>query len=69
MNEALIKPIKWIPFLALSLLVIGSNVVLYQTPFFQPVPDAVVIGSMIDFLLVIPLLPTTLSSVNDILGN
>lgn len=56
MNEALMKPIKWMPFLALSLLVIGSNVALYQTPFFQPVPDAVVIGSMIDFLFVIPLL-------------
>ncbi|MDM5317822.1 hypothetical protein QUF49_17560 [Fictibacillus sp. b24] len=56
MNETLIKPIRWVPFLVLSFLVIGSNVILYQTSYFQPVPDAIVIGSIIDFLLVIPLL-------------
>ncbi len=56
MNETLIRPIKWMPFLLLSFLVIGSNVILYQTSYFHPVPDSVVIGSMFDFLLVIPLL-------------
>ncbi|WP_226536495.1 hypothetical protein [Fictibacillus halophilus] len=56
MNQAVLKPVKWVPFLALCLLVIGSNMILYMTPFFQPVPSLVVAGSMFDFLLVIPLL-------------
>lgn len=56
MNQAVMKPIKWTPFLALCFLVIGSNMILYMTPFFHPVPDLVVAGSMFDFLLVIPLL-------------
>jgi hypothetical protein len=56
MNQAVIKPVKWVPFLALCLLVIGSNMILYMIPFFKPVPNLVVAGSMFDFLLVIPLL-------------
>ncbi|KZE67165.1 hypothetical protein AWM68_04720 [Fictibacillus phosphorivorans] len=56
MNDTLIRPIRWVLFLALCFLVIGSNVILYQTSYFQPVPNSVVIGSLLDFLLVIPLL-------------
>ncbi|MGA4720653.1 hypothetical protein [Fictibacillus nanhaiensis] len=56
MIETMNRPIRWIPYLLLSLLVIGSNVILYQTTYFQPVPTSVLIGSMFDFLLVIPLL-------------
>jgi hypothetical protein len=56
MIETMNRPIRWIPYLFLSLLVIGSNVILYQTTYFQPVPTSVLIGSMFDFLLVIPLL-------------
>ncbi|MBY6038023.1 hypothetical protein KUV80_15215 [Fictibacillus nanhaiensis] len=56
MNHSIVKPVKWIPFLTLCFLVIGSNTVLYKTPYFQPVPDLVLVGSMFDFLLVIPLL-------------
>ncbi|ANC75904.1 hypothetical protein ABE65_003365 [Fictibacillus phosphorivorans] len=56
MIETMNKPIRWMPFLFLSFLVIGSNVVLYQTNYFQPIPTSVLIGSMFDFLLVIPLL-------------
>jgi hypothetical protein len=69
MNQAVMKPIKWIPFLALCLLVIGSNMILYMTSFFQPVPNLVVAGSMFDFLLVIPLLVYYFLFVKDILGN
>ncbi|MGD6963934.1 hypothetical protein ACQCVB_17085 [Fictibacillus phosphorivorans] len=56
MIETMNRPIRWIPYLFLSLLVIGSNVILYQTTYFQPIPTSVLIGSMFDFLLVIPLL-------------
>ncbi|MBH0165409.1 hypothetical protein IHV12_10770 [Fictibacillus sp. 7GRE50] len=56
MIETMNRPIRWIPYLFLSLLVIGSNVLLYQTTYFQPIPTSVLIGSMFDFLLVIPLL-------------
>lgn len=56
MNDTLMRPIRWVPFLVLSFLVIGSNVILYKTSFFQPVPNSVVLGSMFDFLLVVPLL-------------
>ncbi|MQR97560.1 hypothetical protein [Fictibacillus phosphorivorans] len=56
MIETMNKPIRWMPFLFLSFLVIGSNVVLYQANYFQPIPTSVLIGSMFDFLLVIPLL-------------
>ncbi|WP_137790574.1 hypothetical protein [Bacillus sp. E(2018)] len=56
MIETMYKPIKWMPYLFLSFLVIGSNVVLYQTNYFHPIPTSVLIGSMFDFLLVIPLL-------------
>lgn len=56
MNQTIAKPIKWMPYLALCLLVAGSNTILYTTTYFQPIPAAVVVGSMFDFLLVIPLL-------------
>ncbi|MBN3553385.1 hypothetical protein JYA63_03845 [Fictibacillus nanhaiensis] len=56
MIKTMNRPIRWIPYLFLSLLIIGSNVILYQTTYFQPVPTSVLIGSMFDFLLVIPLL-------------
>jgi hypothetical protein len=56
MNSAVIKPIKWTPFFLLVALVIGSNIILYKVPVFQPVSAVVLIGSIIDFLIVLPLL-------------
>ncbi|MDR7071102.1 hypothetical protein [Fictibacillus barbaricus] len=56
MNSTVIQPIKWKPYLLLLSIVIGSNALLYKAPIFHPVPSPVLIGSMFDFLIVVPIL-------------
>ncbi|MGG4487960.1 hypothetical protein [Metabacillus idriensis] len=55
MTHSLTKP-KWVLFAVLALLIAGSNAALYRFPFMQPVPQGAVIGSLLDLLVVIPLL-------------
>jgi hypothetical protein len=56
MSSAVVQPVKWKPYLLLLSLVIGSNALLYKVPIFHPVPPPVLIGSMFDFLIVVPIL-------------
>ncbi|WP_191556273.1 hypothetical protein [Metabacillus idriensis] len=55
MTHSLTKP-KWGLFAALVLLIAGSNAAIYRFPFMQPVPQGAALGSLLDFLVVIPLL-------------
>lgn len=55
MNQTLTKP-KWGLYLFLVVLILASNAALYRLPIMQPVPDGALIGSLLDFLVVIPLL-------------
>ncbi|MDR0136520.1 hypothetical protein RFW18_02085 [Metabacillus idriensis] len=55
MTHSLAKP-KWGLFAALVLLIAGSNAAIYRFPFMQPVPQGAALGSLLDFLIVIPLL-------------
>lgn len=55
MTYSLTKP-KWGLFSILVLLIAGSNAAIYRFPFMQPVPVGAALGSLLDFLIVIPLL-------------
>jgi membrane protein YdbS with pleckstrin-like domain len=49
------KP-KWAIYIALILLTLGANYTIYNFSFFQPFDEKIVIASLIDFILVIPIL-------------
>lgn len=55
MNQTLTKP-KWGLYLFLVVLILASNAAIYRLPIVQPVPDGALIGSLLDLLVVIPLL-------------
>lgn len=50
-----IKP-KWAIYLAIIFLILGANYSIYNFTFFEPYDEKIVIASLIDFILVIPLL-------------
>jgi hypothetical protein len=47
---------KWSIYVVLLLLILGANYTLYHIPVFYPLNDKIVVASLIDFILVIPLL-------------
>lgn len=47
---------KWVWFVCLLTLVIASNILLYQLDMMQPLSKEVALGSLLDFLIVIPLI-------------
>ncbi|MGA5688643.1 hypothetical protein [Cytobacillus pseudoceanisediminis] len=47
---------KWLCFGVLTCLILLSNYTLYRTSLFDPVPDEAAVGSLLDFLVVVPLL-------------
>lgn len=47
---------KWLWFFSLLTLVVSSNILLYQLEMMQPLSKEVALGSLIDFLIVIPLI-------------
>ncbi|MCM3244037.1 hypothetical protein M3598_14895 [Cytobacillus oceanisediminis] len=55
MTISLKRP-KWLWFGVLTCLILLSNYTLYRTPLFDPVPDEAAVGSLFDFLVVVPLL-------------
>jgi hypothetical protein len=50
------KKIKWAIYLALIGLIVGANFSIYNTSFFDTFDEKIVIASLIDFILVIPIL-------------
>ncbi|MCS0789431.1 hypothetical protein NX021_14860 [Cytobacillus firmus] len=55
MTDSLGRP-KWLCFGVLTCLILLSNYTLYRTSLFDPVPDEAAVGSLLDFLVVVPLL-------------
>ncbi|MCM3706736.1 MULTISPECIES: hypothetical protein [Cytobacillus] len=55
MTIALEKP-KWRVFGVLLSMILCSNYILYRTSLFGPVPDGAAVGSLVDLLVVVPLL-------------
>ncbi|MDX8365853.1 hypothetical protein [Cytobacillus sp. IB215665] len=51
-----IKKHNYIWFLLLISIILITNFTLYNLPSLEPIPDAAIIGSLLDFILVIPLL-------------
>jgi hypothetical protein len=47
---------KWVWFISLLSLVIGSNILLYQLDSMQPLSTEVALGSLFDFLITIPVI-------------
>lgn len=55
MSESIKRP-KFILYTGLLALILLSNFFLYRVPFMQPLPNGAVLGSIFDFMLLIPLL-------------
>ncbi|KON88443.1 hypothetical protein AF332_17580 [Sporosarcina globispora] len=55
MTNVLNRP-KWLWFCILASLILFSNYTLYRTSLFGPVPAGAVVGSLLDLLVVVPLL-------------
>lgn len=55
MTNALGRP-KWLVFGVLLSMILFSNYILYRTTFFGPVPNGAAVGSLVDMLIVVPLL-------------
>lgn len=55
MTNFLKRP-KWLWFGVLTCLILLSNYTLYRTTLFDPVPDKAAVGSLLDFLVVVPIL-------------
>ena len=47
---------KWVWFSFLISLVISSNMFIYRTDIIKPIPSEVVLGSLFDFIITIPLI-------------
>lgn len=47
---------RWMWFISLLTLVVGSNILLYQLDMMQPLSKEVALGSLVDFLIVVPLI-------------
>ncbi|WP_255301643.1 hypothetical protein [Bacillus sp. AFS040349] len=47
---------SWISFFILLSLIIAANTMLYRVEFMKPLPNGVALGSLFDFIIVIPLL-------------
>jgi membrane protein YdbS with pleckstrin-like domain len=48
--------LKWAIYLAIIVLIVGANFSIYNTTYFEPFDEKIVIASLIDFILVIPIL-------------
>jgi hypothetical protein len=48
------KP-KWAIYLTIIVLILGANYLIYHYPFYEPFDEKIVIASLIDFILVIPI--------------
>ncbi|NMD69213.1 hypothetical protein HHO41_02850 [Bacillus sp. DNRA2] len=55
MNDSIKRP-KFILYFGLLALILLSNFFLYRMPFMQPLPNGAVLGSIFDFMFMIPLL-------------
>ncbi|MBT2680264.1 hypothetical protein J7E38_14720 [Bacillus sp. ISL-35] len=56
MTNAVVKKPRFLLFAVLASLILATNFILYRTPMFGPVPDGAVIGSLLDLLIILPLL-------------
>ncbi|MBT2689461.1 hypothetical protein J7I93_14810 [Bacillus sp. ISL-47] len=55
MTKVMKKP-SWLCFFLLTSLILLSNFTLYRLPLFGPVPDGAVLGSLLDLLVIVPLI-------------
>ena len=55
-NMLSVSKTKWVWFSFLLTLVISSNVLIYRTDIIKSIPSEVVIGSLFDFIITIPLI-------------
>ncbi|WP_121612858.1 hypothetical protein [Mesobacillus foraminis] len=55
MSNVINRP-KWLLFLLLTSVILLSNYTLYHTQFYNPIPKGAVLGSLFDFIIIIPLL-------------
>jgi len=56
MNMLSFSKKKWIWFSFLLVLVLSANVFIYRTDIIKPIPSEVVLGSLFDFIITIPLI-------------
>jgi membrane protein YdbS with pleckstrin-like domain len=48
--------LKWNIYISIIVLIVGANFSIYNTSFFEPFDEKIVLASLIDFILVIPIL-------------
>ncbi|GAM14559.1 hypothetical protein [Mesobacillus selenatarsenatis] len=56
MTNAIAKKPRLLLYVILASLILATNYILYRTPLFGPVPEGAVIGSLLDLLIILPLL-------------
>jgi membrane protein YdbS with pleckstrin-like domain len=56
MTNAVAKKPRLLLYVVLASLILATNFILYRTPVFGPVPEGAVIGSLLDMLIILPLL-------------
>ncbi|SFC71587.1 hypothetical protein SAMN04488168_10890 [Bacillus sp. 491mf] len=54
MNQAITQK-RWLIWLAITSLIVLSNILVYTLPIMSPLPSRVALGSMFDFILTIPI--------------
>jgi membrane protein YdbS with pleckstrin-like domain len=56
MTNTVSKKPRLLLYVMLASLILATNFILYRTPLLEPVPDGAVIGSLLDLLIILPLL-------------
>jgi hypothetical protein len=56
MTNTVAKKPRLLLYVILASLILATNYILYRTPIFGPVPEGAVIGSLLDLLIILPLL-------------
>lgn len=56
MTNTVVKKPRFLLFAVLASLILATNFILYRSPMFGPVPDGAVVGSLLDLLIILPLL-------------
>lgn len=56
MTNTVAKKPRLLLYVVLASLILAANFILYRTPAFGPVPEGAVVGSLLDLLIILPLL-------------